>query len=895
MRRIWALIFALSLFIPALRAEEFPKALWSSYGMQINDTPGNSSQQHASISVDHSGAIIVWEDERNGYSQIYAQKMEANGRPAWDQNGIAIARSSDTQNFARVISDGAGGAIITWQDNRSGNTDIYAQKIDAGGTVLWGNEGKIVCSAEAAQLSPEIIPDSADGVIITWFDYRSGKGEDIYAQRMDANGNPLWQKNGAPICTADGTQWYPKLVSDGAGGALIAWTDGRISSSDNNIYSQRINANGKTLWQKDGVAVCSAPNNQERVEILFTSNGAILAWNDLRSGNSQVYAQKINRDGNPLWQKDGVAVCISTQLQEEPRLAPDGEDGAMIVWGDGRSEYLCLYGQHLLADGRIGWQEDGRPISKASGNHKNHSLLKLSNDAWLVLWEDNREDKANLFAQKINSSGIPLWQEEGIKIAAAPQKQELAVMGASPAGEVFFAWQDNRQGNFDIYSQKLAADGNLAWEETGSMVCNATGAVAHQNLQGILNGAGEIILVWEDARSGFFNIYGQKIDKAGRLAWGADGIPIARVAGNQANPRIISDGVGGVIIVWEDYRNENFPAIRAQRIHPQGTKAWEGSLLLANLKSRQTQPALISDGAGGAIAAWVDERDPLSLQDIYAQRISGKGELLWGKNGKALSAENSDQNEVTMAMDGVGGAYLTWTDYRRGDRNPDIYAQKINSKGDLQWQSDGVAICGAPDIQRSPAVIGAGEEGAIITWSDKGGGSYDIYAQRLSKAGKVLWMTDGIPVCQVPRTQQNPKLGNRKIIVWEDYRYGNWDIFAEALDASGKLLWGEGGVPVVTIPLTQYTPQIIPWKNGEVIVAWEDYRSGKQYEIYIQKIDDRGKPTWAENGLLVQSRDGSRAPRSLANPSENIFYVFWEDFSDGHRAIFGQKFSVVNR
>ncbi len=115
------------------------------------------------------------------------------------------------------------------------------------------------------------------------------------------------------------------------------------------------------------------------------------------------------------------------------------------------------------------------------------------------------------------------------------------------------------------------------------------------------------------------------------------------------------------------------------------------------------------------------------------------------------------------------------------------------------------------------------------------------------------------------------------------------------MDASGKLLWGDDGVPVVSMPLTHYTPQIIPWKTGELILAWEDYRSGKQYEIYIQKISEQGKSTWAENGLIVQSHDGSRAPRVVGNPAENIFYVFWEDFTEGHRAIYGQKFLAVNR
>ena len=246
-----------------------------------------------------------------------------------------------------------------------------------------------------------------------------------------------------------------------------------------------------------------------------------------------------------------------------------------------------------------------------------------------------------------------------------------------------------------------------------------------------------------------------------------------------------------------------------------------------------------------------------------------------------------------MIPDGKGGAFIAWTDYRRGERNPDIYAQRLDGNGHPLWQKGGSLVCGAPDVQRFPALADDKEGGIFIAWTDKGGGSYDIYAQHLNREGQPLWLTDGIPVNQSARTQQNPFLisfGDQLVIVWEDYRYGNWDLFAAALSPAGKLLWGEEGVAVAEAPLTQYDPQITGWKNKSIILGWEDYRSGKQYEIYIQKIDSSGKPAWPEGGLLVKSSDGARAPKLLPLTKENAFIVTWEDYTGGQRAIFGQKF-----
>ena len=72
------------------------------------------------------------------------------------------------QNLPQICSDGAGGVIITWKDNRSGDFDIYSQRIDAKGNKLWADEGVIICQDPDKQSSPEIISDGDGGAIILW-------------------------------------------------------------------------------------------------------------------------------------------------------------------------------------------------------------------------------------------------------------------------------------------------------------------------------------------------------------------------------------------------------------------------------------------------------------------------------------------------------------------------------------------------------------------------------------------------------------------------------------------------------------------------------------------------------------------------------------------------------
>ena len=80
------------------------------------------------------GGIFTWEESRgtgiNGSDNIYAQRVNGNGQLQWADSGANVCTNTAPQENPRITSDGNGGAIITWEDNRNSgaNQDIYAQK-----------------------------------------------------------------------------------------------------------------------------------------------------------------------------------------------------------------------------------------------------------------------------------------------------------------------------------------------------------------------------------------------------------------------------------------------------------------------------------------------------------------------------------------------------------------------------------------------------------------------------------------------------------------------------------------------------------------------------------------------------------------------------------------------
>jgi hypothetical protein len=189
--------------------------------------------------------------------------VTAAGLPQWTVDGVALCTAANNQLSSAIVSDGAGGAIVTWYDLRNGtNYDIYAQRVTTAGVPQWTVDGVAVCTAANNQLYPTIVSDGAGGAIVTWQDTRGGVSSDIYAQRMNAAGVPQWIANGVALSTAAAAQANPTIVTDGAGGAIVTWYDFR-SGTNYDIYAQRIESFGNLGNPEPSIAgVRDVPNDQ---------------------------------------------------------------------------------------------------------------------------------------------------------------------------------------------------------------------------------------------------------------------------------------------------------------------------------------------------------------------------------------------------------------------------------------------------------------------------------------------------------------------------------------------------------------------------------------------------------------------------------------------------------
>jgi hypothetical protein len=438
-------------------------------------------------------------------------------------------------------------------------------------------------------------------------------------------------------------------------------------------------------------------------------------------------------------------------------------------------------------------------------------------------------------------SFLILWAAtvpQNLPICTAASNQQFSQVAPDGAGGAIIVWLDCRNGQIDLYAQRVSNAGVVQWAADGIPICTAP------QMQGppviIADGSGGAFIAWWDDRSGLGSeIYAQRIDGTGAVQWAANGVAVCSLPDDRGSMQIAPDGVGGFLLTWMDYRSGTSNDVYAQRVNGAGAALWTlNGVPLCTTASNQQDPQIVSDGSGGAIVVWEDIGGP----GIGAQRVDASGTVQWAANGIVIAGGSNPR----LLSDGSGGAIMVWRDFRSGVVQ--IYGQRIDSLGVPQWTAGGQAMCTGPGGQDDPHLVSDGSGGAIVVWygapSPPG---TNIYAQRVNGSGNLLWATDGVGVCTLAADQQTPQIvpdgQGGAVIIWFDLRnVTSWDIYAQRIDGSGAALWTAGGVCVRigagSSPLTPLS--IAPDGAGGAIIVWDDLRSGTEYDIYAQGLNSAG-------------------------------------------------------
>lgn len=407
-----------------LYAQHFDKdgiLLWDSLGIPISTSADDQISMDA-YADGVGGAFVTWQDWREGFASIYVQHFTSSGAILGPPDGMKL--SSGFDNFEpRVISDGMGGAIITWCSTENDpdffTADVVAQRVSASCEVQWAVGGSVVASGPLDQLRPVIVPDGGHGAIIVWVGYDYGNNPaypvTMSAQRIDSSGIRLWQPTGYRFWAVDnGGEPLPVATQDGAGGIIIAWTDFRNAadlSYSSDVYAQRINAAGDREWSANGVAIAEGEASQEQPSLALKDGGGVfIAWMNIAPAafEGSVYAQQLNQFGSIVWQENGIPVGTGSVIYEgDIRIVPSVNGSAILIWSDIRNGSEDIYSLRVDASGNPIWLATGVPLSIAPGNQSGATFVTDGNGGGIAVWSDPRASVSmpDLYAQKVSLNG----------------------------------------------------------------------------------------------------------------------------------------------------------------------------------------------------------------------------------------------------------------------------------------------------------------------------------------------------------------------------------------------------------------------------------------------------------------------------------------------------------
>jgi|GEM_PF-1120109 len=453
----------------------------------------------------------------------------------------------------------------------------------------------------------------------------------------------------------------------------------------------------------------------------------------------------------------------------------DDAGGMFVAWIDNRaSSTPTVFLQRVGPDGVLKFTDDvvvSNATGASSSAKSNLTMIPDGTGGVILSWQDSRNFSAanpsnsDIYGQRIDAAGLPVWALNGVRLTAADNSisnktiSALEILVNTPSttkGVVVF--QDNRNGNVDLYAQTFSlATGALAW--TADFPIHGTTIAETQNQQSVVNdGEGGFYVGWQDLRSGAgstADVYAQHVLDAGTTGsiptangWPADGKVISAQAFAQLQPQLVSVGTSGFVLAWTDQRGGSGNGdIYINRYNSDGTVAWAaGEVALTNLSGNQSNPQIIETN-GNYIITWSDARAAPSNRDIYAQGVTSTGTLLWSTatNGVPIAVVSGNQPAnvsatsigLSIVSDGFGGAIIVWDDARNNATSgTDIYAQRINSSGAVEWATNGVQVSTAAGTQTMPVAVQSNGGRALVAWRDSRNATLgDVYGARLQSNG----------------------------------------------------------------------------------------------------------------------------------------------------------------
>lgn len=409
-----------------------------------------------------------------------------------------------------------------------------------------------------------------------------------------------------------------------------------------------------------------------------------------------------------------------------------------------------------------------------------------------------------------------------------------------------------------IYSQLFDSAGTAISTGLASISANGT-----SSSPAVAYGGGKYEVVWQDSRSGNFEIFGGRVSATGTVL-DPSGVNITNSMASQTSPQIAFGG-GTFLVTWFDNRSGS--NIYGARVATTGLVTDATGIAISNTNTGSGQPSLVYGGTNFMVT-WVDNGTK-----VLGARVETDGTLT-DTTSLSLSTTSAGKADPSIAVG--GGAYLvTWQQYN--GTGYDIYGAKVSTVGVVDAADVQLATASSTVIGGRVAFNGTAFQTGWTTrdTSVTDSVAYNIKGTRVSTAAAVLDVPP-LSLVESGNSQLFPTVasdGTTHLVVWADNRNGNYDIYGTRVDATGTVL-DPNGIAICTAANNQFAPRVA-FDGTNYLVVWQDGRNAVDWNIYAARVSTAGAVLDA-SGLSVNTHSGDQTDPALAFDGTN-YLIVWSD------------------
>lgn len=355
------------------------------------------------------------------------------------------------------------------------------------------------------------------------------------------------------------------------------------------------------------------------------------------------------------------------------------------------------------------WQTDVRltydpGLSLTSYN--NGWRIAANADVVHTVWYDDGDGNFEIYYKRSVDRGITWGPDLRVTSnTAASEHPSVSVSGSV----LHVLWQDNRDGNYEIYYKRSSNEG-VNWSQDTRL----TNDPSESRYPSVAVSGQAIHVVWYDSRDGNEEIY-YKRSTDGGVSWGTD----TRLSNDPAWSQFASVSVSGsdVHVVWADLRDAGWD-IYYKRSTDGGIN-WGPETRITFSTAWARYPSVSASGSVVHVV-WQDDRH--TTEEIYYRR-SADGGSSWGAETR-LTNNTGWSLRPSLSVSG-SAVHIVWYDHP--EANPEIY-YKRSIDGGISWESD-TRLTNDPAYSENPSVLVSGSVVHVV-WQDSRDGNYEIYYKR---------------------------------------------------------------------------------------------------------------------------------------------------------------------